>query len=330
MRKRANPKFKIFHLVDLLAIALAVAHAFGRIGCLAAGCCWGAITSSGWGIHYGPGTFAYLELAKDPHWHPIITAAGQTPGMHPSQLYEAFGEFIIFGIMCLIAYRQHKRQEVQIQHEVDAGFVPAPGSSVTINEAGQRTLEPNAALSSALSGLSALDKNANTEKPENKVETVKSQASAENNPASAEKQAAKAENKTEKSEPTVLPENKANHVENKAESPENKANAADIKAEEEAKKLKERLALFEKYLPDHPGRITAIWFIGYGVLRFFVEMMRDDTERGYYFQQVFPSLNELLNVDPNHVTILTTSQGIALGMIIFGVIALVSSTKKHA
>ena len=75
--------------------------------------------------------------------------------------------------------------------------------------------------------------------------------------------------------------------------------------------------------------MTAIWFIGYGVWRIIVEMMRDDTERGYFFEQTIEPLNRLLDVDPNHVTILTTSQGIGIFMIMFGLVALILSYHRE-
>ena len=68
-------------LVDVLSIipcAILVAHAFGRVGCFCAGCCYGKQTDSIWGV----------QFPKLPH--PV----------YPTQLYEAIFLFLLFGI-CL-------------------------------------------------------------------------------------------------------------------------------------------------------------------------------------------------------------------------------------
>jgi len=58
-----------------------VAHAFGRLGCLSAGCCYGKPTGGIWGIKL------YSELV-DPSMRGIY--------LHPTQLYESVSLFILF------------------------------------------------------------------------------------------------------------------------------------------------------------------------------------------------------------------------------------------
>ncbi|MBI3179631.1 MAG: prolipoprotein diacylglyceryl transferase, partial [Deltaproteobacteria bacterium] len=45
-------------LVDLQIPYVALAHAFGRLGCLAAGCCFGKPTDVPWGVVFPPGSMA--------------------------------------------------------------------------------------------------------------------------------------------------------------------------------------------------------------------------------------------------------------------------------
>ncbi len=59
-------KLSFVKLSDYFAVALPLGHAIGRLGCLAAGCCYGAHTDLPWGI----------PLAGD-------------PSRHPTQIYEA-------------------------------------------------------------------------------------------------------------------------------------------------------------------------------------------------------------------------------------------------
>jgi prolipoprotein diacylglyceryltransferase len=51
-------------VLELFAVAGLVALAVQRIGCLFSGCCHGVITSSPWGITYGPETEPYLEQVQ--------------------------------------------------------------------------------------------------------------------------------------------------------------------------------------------------------------------------------------------------------------------------
>lgn len=59
-------KSSFIKLSDYFAVALPIGHAIGRLGCLAAGCCYGAHTDLPWGV----------ALAGD-------------PSRHPTQLYES-------------------------------------------------------------------------------------------------------------------------------------------------------------------------------------------------------------------------------------------------
>lgn len=68
---------------DLFAPALALGHAFGRIGCFLAGCCHGHPTSC-------PVSVAFTDPAAEVN--PLYLGVQ----LHPAQLYEAAGNFIIF------------------------------------------------------------------------------------------------------------------------------------------------------------------------------------------------------------------------------------------
>lgn len=65
-------KLSFVKLSDYFAVALPIGHAIGRLGCLAAGCCYGSHTDLPWGI----------ALAGD-------------PSRHPTQVYEALANAAI-------------------------------------------------------------------------------------------------------------------------------------------------------------------------------------------------------------------------------------------
>jgi len=72
---------------DAFSPGLALGHAIGRLGCFAAGCCYGKETSHWWGV-----TFT----------NPIASANAGTPlgkSLEPTQLIESAAECIIFGIL---------------------------------------------------------------------------------------------------------------------------------------------------------------------------------------------------------------------------------------
>jgi phosphatidylglycerol:prolipoprotein diacylglycerol transferase len=72
---------------DVFAPGLALGHAIGRIGCFAAGCCWGSECNLPWAV-----TFRNPEANE-------LTGVPLGVPLHPSQLYESFGELLIFGFL---------------------------------------------------------------------------------------------------------------------------------------------------------------------------------------------------------------------------------------
>jgi phosphatidylglycerol---prolipoprotein diacylglyceryl transferase len=84
---------------DVIAPGLALGHAFGRIGCFSAGCCYGAPTHVPWGV-----VFSNPSSQIDP------TLLGVP--IHPTQLYEMVVEFANFAILYWLIKR--KKFEGQI------------------------------------------------------------------------------------------------------------------------------------------------------------------------------------------------------------------------
>ena len=80
---------------DVFAPGIALGHVTGRLGCLAAGCCYGRATDLPWGI-----TFT----------NPLAASLVGTPlntRLHPTQLYEAGAELLI--LVFLLATEQRGR-----------------------------------------------------------------------------------------------------------------------------------------------------------------------------------------------------------------------------
>lgn len=77
-------KIHFRQFVDIAAGGTAIGIGFGRIGCFLAGCCWGKICHLPWAV-----TYTHPETFAGPKGIPV----------HPSQLYEAFGAFLIYAYM---------------------------------------------------------------------------------------------------------------------------------------------------------------------------------------------------------------------------------------
>jgi phosphatidylglycerol:prolipoprotein diacylglycerol transferase len=93
-------------LGDLFAPGLALGHAFGRVGCFAAGCCFGKTSAAPWAVAFPRGSVAFDELAA---LGAVPTGADVTAPLHPTQLYEAGGELAIAIALVALAPRLRRR-----------------------------------------------------------------------------------------------------------------------------------------------------------------------------------------------------------------------------
>ncbi len=82
---RRLSKERIIHALPIIPCCILIAHAFGRIGCFFAGCCHGRVTESFLGVQFPGDNYKVL----------------------PTQLWEAFFLFLMFGI-CTYLLLQHR------------------------------------------------------------------------------------------------------------------------------------------------------------------------------------------------------------------------------
>jgi phosphatidylglycerol:prolipoprotein diacylglycerol transferase len=80
-------KLSFWKMADVLAPGVALGQSIGRLGCFSAGCDYGKPTQVWWGVVF---TSAFAH-----------DVAGVPLGirLHPTQLYESFATFLIFGIL---------------------------------------------------------------------------------------------------------------------------------------------------------------------------------------------------------------------------------------
>lgn len=80
---------------DVFAPGIALGHGIGRLGCFSAGCCWGVESHLPWSVTF-----------TNPASNQLVGVPLGIP-LHPTQLYEAFAEFLIFGVLYWRIRRLH-------------------------------------------------------------------------------------------------------------------------------------------------------------------------------------------------------------------------------
>lgn len=89
---RRKLKGSLFDVLSVIPCVILVAHAFGRLGCFFAGCCYGKETDS----------FLGVKFPNLPN--PV----------HPTQLYEAAFLFVMFGVCAYLLLRHRTRHNMSL------------------------------------------------------------------------------------------------------------------------------------------------------------------------------------------------------------------------
>lgn len=134
-------------LADIMAPTVSLGQAFGRLGCFSAGCCWGKVAPHGhplavefpgaavkdlFGNSPGTPSLAYSSMVAREETRWVIESTGQilhepvagavrisqwvaehghTLPVHPTQLYESFGQIVLFtGLLALRGVRRFHGQ----------------------------------------------------------------------------------------------------------------------------------------------------------------------------------------------------------------------------
>ncbi|MDF1564504.1 MAG: prolipoprotein diacylglyceryl transferase [Deltaproteobacteria bacterium] len=105
-------KLPYFRYIDVIVLAAPIGHFFGRLGCFAAGCCWGKACdpASPFATYFPNRSLAYLQTPIDEH----VQHAGEwtTQALYPTQLFESLGVLLIF--FALIWLQRRKRFNGQV------------------------------------------------------------------------------------------------------------------------------------------------------------------------------------------------------------------------
>lgn len=102
-------KLRLLPLADALMPAFAIGQFFGRMGCLAAGCCWGKVTDLSWGIEFPRPSMVFRQHLEQ---HLINANAEHALPIHPTQIYDALYGLGLFVVLTWI--RRRKRYHGQV------------------------------------------------------------------------------------------------------------------------------------------------------------------------------------------------------------------------
>lgn len=89
---RKKLKGRLIQAISFIPCVILVDHAFGRVGCFFAGCCYGKETDSIFGI----------------------TFPGMTHAVHPTQLYEAIFLFVMFAVCSYLVLKKDFRYNMSL------------------------------------------------------------------------------------------------------------------------------------------------------------------------------------------------------------------------
>jgi phosphatidylglycerol:prolipoprotein diacylglycerol transferase len=85
---------------DVLAPGVALGHAIGRLGCFAAGCCWGTHCDLPWAV-----VFTNREAHE-------FTGVPLNVALHPAQLYESGATFAVAAALVYASGKPHKQGRI--------------------------------------------------------------------------------------------------------------------------------------------------------------------------------------------------------------------------
>jgi phosphatidylglycerol---prolipoprotein diacylglyceryl transferase len=103
-------RFPFWKAADMAGFAVPLGLAFGRMGCLLAGCCFGATCDLPWAVSF-PGLSSASESQYKAHLLP--SARMWSLPVHPTQIYESAASLAIAAV-CLVWIHPRKRYDGQV------------------------------------------------------------------------------------------------------------------------------------------------------------------------------------------------------------------------
>ena len=103
-------RFPFWKAADMAGFAVPLGLAWGRMGCLLAGCCFGAESRLPWALSFPPKSPASEEQFKA---HDLVSPHFWSLPVHPTQVYESAASIAI-AAACLLLVHPRKRYDGQV------------------------------------------------------------------------------------------------------------------------------------------------------------------------------------------------------------------------
>jgi phosphatidylglycerol:prolipoprotein diacylglycerol transferase len=103
-------RFPFWKAADMAGFAVPLGLAFGRMGCLLAGCCFGVETNVPWALSFPPRSPASEAQFKT---HVLSSLASYSHPVHPTQIYESAASLAISAV-CMLLVHPRKRYDGQV------------------------------------------------------------------------------------------------------------------------------------------------------------------------------------------------------------------------
>jgi phosphatidylglycerol:prolipoprotein diacylglycerol transferase len=139
-------KIKFLQYFDIIMPEVAIAQGFGRIGCFLAGCCYGRVTTSSFGVVFPADSFA-------PSGVKLI----------PTQLISAVGDFVIAAVLIIIAdivvVRFSNKTEIEEHQNLESDISNLENQNINQNNETEQNPNQNIEIgkSGKLDGLQSGD-----------------------------------------------------------------------------------------------------------------------------------------------------------------------------
>jgi phosphatidylglycerol:prolipoprotein diacylglycerol transferase len=139
-------KIKFLQYFDIIMPEVAIAQGFGRIGCFLAGCCYGRVTTSSFGVVFPADSFA-------PSGVKLI----------PTQLISAVGDFVIAAVLIIIAdivvVRFSNKTEIEEHQNLESDISKLENQNINQNNETEQNPNQNIEIgkSGKLDGLQSGD-----------------------------------------------------------------------------------------------------------------------------------------------------------------------------
>jgi phosphatidylglycerol:prolipoprotein diacylglycerol transferase len=103
-------RFPFWKAADFAGIGIPLGLAFGRMGCLLAGCCFGARCDLPWALSFPPGSAASEAQHAE---HALASKALPSLPVHPTQIYESAASLAICAF-CWLVVHPRKRYDGEV------------------------------------------------------------------------------------------------------------------------------------------------------------------------------------------------------------------------